>query len=147
MSKIYFACSITGGRDFAHVYEGMVDHIKAEGHKVLCELFAQKDVDPGIGLMRDLTANGVWEADLAWVKESQAVIAETSQPSFGVGYEIAKAHQWNKPVLALYSPQPGRKLSPMISGSPNVQVAEYTTPEEAHSAISAFLRSLKPETS
>jgi hypothetical protein len=143
MSKIYFACSITGGRDHAHVYEGMVEHIKSAGHEVLCELFASKDVDPGIGLMRDLTARGVWEADLAWVKESAAVIAETTQPSLGVGYEIAKAHQWDKPVLALYFPREGRKLSPMISGSPNVQVAEYTAPEEAHAAISAFLDSLK----
>src|SRR3990167_9801432 len=42
MKKIYFACSNTGGRDHAHVYENIVELIKKSGVSVLGEVFANK---------------------------------------------------------------------------------------------------------
>ena len=36
------------------------------------------------------------------------VIAEVTQPSLGVGYEIAKAETLKKPVLILHRPDTGK---------------------------------------
>src|SRR5947209_4181962 len=121
VKKIYFACSITGGRDHAHVYQDIVDIIHNQGMHVLSEAFADKSLKAadGLGMKHGMRPEEIWEWDLNWLREADGIIAEVTQPSLGVGYEIAMAHTWNKPVLALYFPQPDRKLSSMISGSPN----------------------------
>lgn len=134
--KIYFACSIRGGRDDAELYGELAQHIKSRA-TLLTEIFADNK----------LTAEGmnkpnadIWATDIAWVKESDAIIAEVTNPSLGVGYEIAKAEEWNKPVLALFREDGTRKLSAMIEGSPNTHTAYYTTLAEAQQAIEAFIQ-------
>jgi nucleoside 2-deoxyribosyltransferase len=138
MKKIYFACSIRGGRDDAELYAELVDAIKQHA-LVLTEIFTDTK----------LTAQGmkkpapeIWQTDIAWIKQADAIIAEVTNPSLGVGYEIAKAEEWNKPVLALYRPQPSRKLSVMILGSPTVQNHEYTRISRATTFIEQFVASL-----
>jgi hypothetical protein len=144
LKKIYFACAITGGRDHAHIYSTIVQEIKDNGMHVLSELFADKSIkaSKGIGVKHGMSASAIWEWDLNWVRESDGIIAEITQPSLGVGYEIAKAHEWNKPVLALHKRQPDRKVSSMIAGSPNVQVFEYDDIAETKQAIADFLLNL-----
>jgi hypothetical protein len=143
MKKIYFACSISGGRDHAHVYEDIVNNIKASGMHVLSEIFADKAIKPHEGPTKKLTPHEIWEWDLKWVQEADAIIAEVTQPSFGVGYEIAKAEQWHKPVLVLFYKDSGRRLSPMIVGDPNVTVFEYSDAAETKPAIKKFLKNLE----
>ena len=42
------------------------------------------------------------------------LVAEVTQPSLGVGYEIGRAVDMNKRILCLYRPQPGkRELAPI----------------------------------
>jgi nucleoside 2-deoxyribosyltransferase len=135
VKKVYFACSIRGGRDDAELYAELVQIIK-EKAEVLTEIFADKKLTPQ-GMNKP--AREIWETDLAWVREADAVIAEVTNPSLGVGYEIAKAEEWGKPVLALYRPQPERKLSAMILGSPHVTNHEYRTTAEAADIIASFL--------
>lgn len=142
MKPIYFACAITAGREYADRYQTIIDAIKAGGGAVLSELFADQSIDPGKGTAQASTPHGIWKTDLSWIKQASGIIAEVSQPSFGVGYEIAKAHEWNIPVLALYNPQPGKKLSSMIVGSPNVTVFEYQRIDEVSSEIARFIQSL-----
>ena len=138
MKKIYFACSIRGGRDDAETYAALVARIKQHAI-VLTEIFADNTLTPQ-GMNKP--ARDIWQTDTTWVHEADAIIAEVTNPSLGVGYEIAKAETWHKPVLALYRPQPGRKLSAMILGSPGVTNREYTTLVEATEHITAFLSSL-----
>lgn len=142
MKKIYFACSISGGRDHAHVYQDIVNIIKANNMHVLSELFADSTIKAAEGTKHKLSAPEIWEWDLNWVREADGVIAEVTQPSLGVGYEIAEAHEWGKPVLALYYPRDGHRLSSMISGSPNVIVCEYQKVAETEAAIRQFFASL-----
>lgn len=144
MKKIYFACAITGGRDYAHVYEDVVKMIKDEGMHVLSEAFANKSITAknGLGMKAGMTPAEIWRWDLNWLEEADGIVAEVSHPSLGVGYEIAKAHELNKPVLALYHKRPDYKLSSMISGSPNVIVCEYSKINETRIAITEFLASL-----
>lgn len=138
MKKIYFACSIRGGRDDAELYGELIDAIRPHA-TVLTEIFADKKLTPQ-GMNKP--ANEIWETDLAWVRQADAIIAEVTNPSLGMGYEIAKAEEWKKPVLALYRPSPDRKLSAMILGSPNVKNFEYRTVKDALPIIVAFLQSL-----
>ncbi len=140
MKKIYFACSIAGGRDHAHVYPEIVRYIKSTGAQVSSEMFSEAVLKPEVGMKME--PNFVWKRDTDWVREANAVIAEVTQPSLGVGYEIGIAHELGKPVLALFYPQPGRRLSPMIAGDPNVTVFEYRDVGETEAAIGKFIKLL-----
>jgi hypothetical protein len=138
VKRVYFACSIRGGRDDAALYAELVGVIKQHA-EVLTEIFADGTLTAQ-GMNKPV--NEIWQTDLGWVKEADVVIAEVTNPSLGVGYEIAKAEEWNKPILALYRPQPDRKLSAMILGSPGVVNHEYSTASEAAQIIQSFLRDL-----
>ncbi len=136
--KIYFACSIRGGRGDADIYAALVEHISTKA-TVLTEIFADGKLTAS-GM--DLPSHDIWSTDIAWVKQADAVIAEVTNPSLGVGYEIAKAEEWGKPVLALYRPDGQRKLSAMIDGAPGVMVAHYNNLTEASRAVDSFITGL-----
>lgn len=137
--EIYFACLIRGGRDDAGTYGQLVAHINTQA-VVLSEIFADKKLTPAgsPGLSTDIYAK-----DMAWVRQADAIIAEVTNPSLGVGYEIAKAEEFGKPVLALFRDDGERKLSAMIDGSPHLEIARYVIVDEAKLAIDGFIRSLK----
>ena len=138
MKKIYFACSIRGGRDDADMYRQIVEFLKTKA-TVLTEIFADsKLTSAGMNKPNE----EIWQTDIAWIKEADAVVAEVSNPSLGVGYEIAKAEEWGKPVLVLFK-ENNNKLSAMIAGSPNVQVANYQSIEQAEKAVNQFIESLQ----
>ena len=134
--NVYFACSITGGREFEPVYQVIARVLLEDRHIVPTAHLAETGV---------LTAESVidpfevYSRDTAWIRESDALIAEVSVPSHGVGYEIGHALGLGLPVLALY--QSGRKVSKMISGNPdpNLWVMAYEHPEQAVEIIRAFL--------
>jgi nucleoside 2-deoxyribosyltransferase len=135
--KIYFACSITGGREFETVYQDIVRALQEAGHEVLTAHLAGSDATTVEAL---LPPEEVYERDVAWIRACDVLIAEVSIPSHGVGYEIGYALGIGKPVLALL--QEGRKLSKMISGNhdPNLTLSLYRTPDEAIRAIGVFLQ-------
>lgn len=76
---------------------------------------------------------------MAWLADSDLVVAEVSTPSLGVGYELARAESLGKPILCLYRNQDSRRLSAMVSGNPDTMVARYETVEEALTHIRMFL--------
>uniref|UniRef100_A0A2K5PUN7 2'-deoxynucleoside 5'-phosphate N-hydrolase 1 n=1 Tax=Cebus imitator TaxID=2715852 RepID=A0A2K5PUN7_CEBIM len=70
----------------------------------------------------------IHERDLAWLQQADAVVAEVTQPSLGVGYELGRAVALNKRILCLFRPQSGRVLSAMIRGAADgsrIQVWDY----------------------
>ena len=135
MKDIYFACSIRGGREDAEIYAQLVDHIKTKAN-VLTEIFADGQLTAS-GMNRP--SDEIWQTDINWVKQADAIIAEVTNPSLGVGYEIAKAEEWGKPVLALFRDDGSKRLSAMIDGAPGVQVARYSELSQATEAIDAFI--------
>lgn len=136
--EIYFACSIRSGRDDAALYGELVAHLHTRA-VVLSEIFADQtlttDGSPG-------KSSDIYAKDIAWVRQADAVVAEVTNPSLGVGYEIAKAEEWGKPILALFRDTGERKLSAMIDGSPDLEVVRYVHVDEAKLAIDGFIRSL-----
>ncbi len=142
MKKVYFLCSIAGGRDYAFVYKDMVEVIKKCGAEVEGELFADPELEANLGTDPGETPRFVWERDTKWLQEVDAIIAEASQPSLGVGYQIARAEALKKPVLALFYKKSVERFSWMVSGSPNIQTCGYDEFAEAQKAIKEFIKKL-----
>jgi hypothetical protein len=141
MKKVYFACSIAGGRDHAHVYGDIVGYIKEAGMHIVSEMFADKVLDKDkVGM--NMEPVDVWKRDIDWITSVDAIIAEVTQPSLGVGYEIGVAEANNVPVLALFYEDSGRRLSPMVSGNPHVKVVRYKDVNETLEPIKEFVASL-----
>ena len=134
--NVYFACSITGGREFESVYQSIVSALIRDGHEVPTAHLAEPGV---VTLEAVIDPHEVYSRDITWVRESDVLIAETSVPSHGVGYEIGFALSLGKPVLALH--QNGYKISKMISGNPNSKllVRAYQNPEHAIEQVREFL--------
>lgn len=138
MKKVYFACSIRGGRDDQVIYSEIVKHLNTRC-ELLTEIFADKKLT-NQGMNKP--SSEIWKIDTNWVKEAVGLIAEVSNPSLGVGYEIAKAEEWGKKILCLYRIQEGKKLSAMIEGSPNIKLVNYNDISEAKDSINNFLETL-----
>ncbi len=137
--NIYFACSITGGREFESVYQALVSALTADGHEIPTAHLANPSV---IAREAVVSPRAVYDRDVAWIRGCEALVAEVSVPSHGVGYEVGFALGEGKPVLCLYSE--GRKVSKMISGNPhpNLQIRAYATQAEAVALTRDFLSGL-----
>jgi nucleoside 2-deoxyribosyltransferase len=138
--NIYFACSITGGREFEQIYQDLMQALLADGHEIPTAHLADSNV---LALEAVTPAREVYERDVIWIRKADALIAEVSAPSHGVGYEIGFALNMGKPVLCIY--QEGRKVSKMISGNPHpkLTVQFYKEPEEAINLAREFIKGLK----
>ena len=138
--NIYFACSITGGREFERVYQDLVAALLTDGHEVPTAHLAESSV---ASLEAVVAPREVYERDVTWIGAASAVVAEVSVPSHGVGYEIGFALNAGKPVLCLF--QKGQKVSKMISGNPHPQltVKAYRDSSHAIELMRKFLVDLK----
>lgn len=139
--NIYFACSITGGRQDELVYQRLVASLQEYGHHVPTALLASPDVMPLEGVV---SPEDVYARDVRWIRECDFLLAEVSTPSHGVGYEIGYALALGKRVLCLY--RKGRKVSKMILGNPDqkLTIRTYETPEQAVDLLSSFLLNITP---
>ena len=137
--KIYFSGSITGGRGDSELYSQIIGRLKKYG-SVLTDHIG----DPNLtdGGEADLTDENVYLRDMAWVRQADVFIAEVSNPSLGVGYEIARAEQRRRPVLCLFRTGKMRRLSAMIAGNPAVKVGRYSEISEAFDHIDRFFKEL-----
>ena len=104
---IYFAGSIRGGRDDRDIYASIIETLKRYG-KVVTEHVGDADVSLGGENAPDCD---IHDRDLNWLRDSDVLVAEVTAPSLGVGYEIGRAVEWGKPVICLYRPSNGKKLS------------------------------------
>jgi nucleoside 2-deoxyribosyltransferase len=138
--NIYFACSITGGREFEADYQEIVATLIADGHEIPTSHLVQSDVMEN---ERQLTPQDVYKRDVNWIKNCDVLIAEVSVPSHGVGYEIGFALNIGKPVLCLY--QKSRKVSKMITGNldPKLSTQAYENLKEAIAQARLFLSTSK----
>lgn len=134
--NIYFSCSITGGRSDQEHYQVIVDHLLSQGHMVPTAHLSRPDV---LSLETVVAPRDVFLRDIKWIDECDALIAEVSTPSHGVGYEIAYALSIRKPSLCIY--QAGKRVSKIITGNnhPCIRVFEYRSSDELISILENFL--------
>lgn len=136
MKKIYFAGSIRGGRSLADLYRRIIEHIKLTDI-VLTEHIGCKDINLlEKGRMQDAA---IYNQDTAWLRESDMVIAECTNPSLGVGYELAYAESHQIPCHIFYD-KGATELSAMLTGNPYFQIHPYQQEEELFLALDKILK-------
>ena len=136
---IYFAGAIRGGREDAVLYQELIRFLGGFGQVLTEHVGALSLTEKGDDGPDD---RSIHDRDMAWLDKAEAVVAEVTVPSLGVGYEIGWAAAIGKPVFALYRPRPGRYLSAMIAGSKGVITAFYSDMEEAKVLIRRFFENL-----
>jgi hypothetical protein len=140
--RIYFSASISGGRDDAPGYAALIAALARYG-SVLTEHIGSPDLsDGGEAGPGDIE---IYARDVAWLQDADVVIAEVTTPSLGVGYEVARAAVMGKPVVGLFRPESGRRLSAMIRGNPAVRVLEYASADHPEDVARQAMAMTWPE--
>lgn len=137
--KIYFACSITGGREYEKNYQVITRYLQDQRHEVPTAHLAESNI---LDLERVVVPSEVYARDVDWIQASDILIAEVSVPSHGVGYEIGYALNLGKPVLCLH--KAGRAVSKMITGNPDslLSVKSYEDIEQALKEINLLVNNV-----
>ncbi|XP_013771897.1 2'-deoxynucleoside 5'-phosphate N-hydrolase 1-like [Limulus polyphemus] len=119
--EIYFCGSIRAGRQDAEIYRRIISKLKKYG-TVLTEFVGTND-DSKEGEShtkeRELSDSEIHERDIRLLEQCEALVAEVTQPSLGVGYEVGRAVVLKKPILCLFRPSCGKILSALIRGIHN----------------------------
>ena len=134
--NIYFSCSITGGRRDQAIYQHIVAHLTAQGHDVPTAHLSRADI---LDEEQVIDPQEVYNRDVKWVQDCDALVAEVSTPSHGVGYEIALALFLDKPVFCCS--REGVKVSKMLTGNthPRLKVFSYADETSLLTALDQFL--------
>ena len=147
MVKVFFGCAMRGGYSFVSREElaRFPDAIEEMGFEVISRHQTQEDWKQKES---QLGKKEVHDRDFGWLKEADCGVFEISNPSLGVGAEIADAVHLGKPVLCLYKKGLGDKVSAYIrgkEGSKHVHTAfrasEYSSLEDAKKKIARFVDS------
>ena len=137
--KIYFAGSIRGGRGDSSLYLKIIEYLKNFG-EVLTEHIGDNLITSSGENTLDDTA--IHDRDMDWLIEANIIIAEVTNPSLGVGYEIGRAIQYNKKIMCLYRELENTKLSAMISGSDKVINIKYNNLEDLKLLIDKHIKKI-----
>ena len=138
--KIYFAASIRGGRKDQNKYNELIQFLSSEV-EVLSEHVGDSSLEQTGE--QNLSDKEIYERDLEWLESADAVIAEVTNPSLGVGYELGIAEKLGKPVLCLFDDSDHKRtLSAMISGNHKITTFRYTSLDQAKEEIISFIHSL-----
>jgi nucleoside 2-deoxyribosyltransferase len=138
--KIYFAASIRGGRKDQNKYNELIGFLSSK-----VEVLTEHVGDSSLGQTgeQDFTDKEIYQRDLEWLESADAVIAEVTNPSLGVGYELGVAEKLGKPVLCLFDDSDhNRNLSAMISGNHKITTFRYTSLDQAKEEMVSFIHSV-----
>jgi len=133
--KIYFAGSISGGRQDVQVYQQIISRLKIYG-EVLTEFIGDGNLsDKGEDKLSDQL---IHDRDIDWLLSSDVIVAEVTTPSLGVGYEIGRALENNKKILCLFRATEGKRLSAMIKGATRILVEDYKSIEDVEQILKNY---------
>ena len=135
--RVYLAAAMTSeDRDLGTI-RAIRDHLEAAGHEVPTRHVAEPN---GRELDASLTDRDLAARDIAWLEASDAVIAEVTTPSHGVGVEVALAAVRGLPVLLVH--RADRRVSRLLLGLDGIVDRSYRNLREALEAVDDFLASL-----
>lgn len=133
--KIYFSGAISAGRERQPLYARIVAFMQNRGMEVLSAHVAHANV---LHAEAQITAPEIFTRDMRMIAACDAMIAEVSRPSLGVGFEIATALQLRRRVLCLCDKEVF--LTRMLTGNTddNLKIVFYSQEAEWQSAVTAF---------
>ena len=129
--KVYFAGSIRGGREYAVLYQKIINYIQ-KTDIVLTEHIGKSKMS--LKTQTKEIDMHIYERDVEWLKNCDLVIAECSCPSLGVGYELAYAEAHHIPVYIFYD-RTKSNISAMLNGNAYFTIIPYETEDEIYSSI------------
>ena len=120
--KIYFAGSIRGGRDDVGLYKKIIQFLRLYG-----DVLTEHIGDDNLNNEGEKNKNDVFihDRDMKWMLDSDIIVAEVTNPSLGVGYEIGRAIEHNKKIICLYRKNEKNRLSAMIAGAGKIILIKY----------------------
>ena len=130
--RIYLAAAMTHADRDLEAIKTLLDCLEGDGHDVPSRHVA----DPR-GREGEISEAELAGRDLGWVAGCDALVAEVSTPSHGVGVEVAAALAAGKPVLLVY--RRGTPVSRLLLGLSGVQVVTYKDAREINEAVWRFL--------
>lgn len=111
MQYIYFARSLRGADTNPKLYKAIEKTIRECGYR------PQFDIPVKIDRTILDSETYIYTRDLAWLDKCDALVAEVTYASHGVGYEIAYAHFVRKiPILCIANQRDNDRVSAMIAG-------------------------------
>jgi nucleoside 2-deoxyribosyltransferase len=128
--KIYLAVPITYDRDQL-LAVALAEALEKLGHRVTSKWVLDRDPSWGLG------AEQIAKRDFGAVMESDALVAEISTPSHGVGMEIEFAVMKGKKVICLK--RPDAKVSGLIAGTSSIAVVTYLDRKDAIRRVNSLL--------
>ena len=137
--KIFLSGSIRGGRQLLETYRFMYAALEEAGAEVLSWHVADPDLEENESKM---TEQDIYDRDMGLLAKSDALIAEVTVPSTGVGYEICRALDRKIPVLCLH--RPDVVVSAMVLGNPypSLDIRAYSNESVLNEIIIKFVRAL-----
>ena len=139
--KVYLSTAITRGRrEYVDAVRNILDALKEEGVDVLNERVA----DPNFPDPQTDRAETMRELN-SWLDAADALIAEATISSTGVGCELTQAQMRNKPVLLLYDAHFGFRISDWVTHNPetNVEARPYRDRNEITRIVKEFVGGVK----
>jgi len=136
--RVYLAAAMTSEDRDLPAIRALRDHIEALGHEIPSRHVAEaggRRMDAALG------DAALAARDIAWLSGCDALVAEVSTPSHGVGIEVALATGRGVPVLLVY--RQGTRVSRLLLGLEGVRAAAYATPAERAAAVTAFLEGIR----
>ncbi len=134
--QIYFAGSIRGGRADRDVYLNIIQYLKDYG-TVLTEHIGDFDLDRNGEIF--FNDRSIHDRDMNWLLQSDLMIAEVTNPSLGVGYEIGRAIENNKKIICLFRENKDHQLSAMIRGANQLVCINYSSFDDLKIKIAPYL--------
>jgi len=116
--RIYLACTVRGDRGGVAAGRAICECLERHGHEVLTTHLLADNVETAES---QLTEEEVFRRDLAWLGSCDALVAEASGSSYGVGFEVGyvlgRAHATGQRVVLLYDRGRQHAISRLITGS------------------------------
>ncbi len=135
--KVYLSTAITRGRrEYVDAVKMIRDVLKDSGVEVLNE----RVTDPNFPTPQTDRSRSMQEL-CAWLEEADALIAEATISSTGVGCELTMVQMRAKPVLLLYDAQFGFRISDWVTLHPdaNVEAQPYRDSSEIRRVVKEFV--------
>jgi nucleoside 2-deoxyribosyltransferase len=116
--RIYLACTVRGDRSALDAARALRDRLEHHGHTVLTAHLLEDDVE---AVESRLTERDVYLRDIDWLSGCDAIVAEASGSSFGVGFEVGyvlgRAPGTSQQAYLLYRTDRRSAISRLISGN------------------------------
>jgi nucleoside 2-deoxyribosyltransferase len=138
--RVYLACTVRGDRGGVLAARAIAERLRALGHEVLTSHLLEDGVDDAEASQFE---RDVFERDRAWLDACDAVVAETSGSSYGVGFEVGyvtgRAAATGQRVFVIYDASRRYQLSRLMLGyrDDHGAVCEYRSLDDVRAFIDA----------